>query len=520
MNKKQTNKAVLYCRVSSLKQTTHGSGLASQETRCREFAKYRGLEVVKVFTDDMSGSLADRPGMKAMLAYLRQQKRDSFTVIIDDISRLARGLEAHLRLRAAINAAGAVLASPSVEFGEDSDSQLVENLLASVSQHQRQKNGEQTRNRMRARVLNGYWVFQAPWGYRYERVSGRGKMLVRHEPLASVIEEALEGYASGRFDTQAEVKRFLESHPCVPRQRDGTFANARVTEVLTQPLYAGFLEAPRWDVSLRKAQHAGLISFQTFQRIQERLRGGARVPAREDIQADFPLRGFVCCADCDKPLTGSWSRGSHSRFPYYSCFNKNCGSFRKSIPRSQVEGAFEQLLKEMAPSAELMEMMTRMIHDLWEQRVEATRLHKDHYRAEVSQIDRKIAQLLDRIMETDTPTVVKAYEQRIAEFETRKLVLQEKLAESPPDQSTLETTVRTALQFLASPWNLWMSDRVEDKRAVLKLTFKERLGYSKTKGLRTPELSFPFKLLTDFFGDEREMARPERFERPTLRFVV
>ncbi|WP_206018260.1 hypothetical protein [Roseovarius nitratireducens] len=34
-------------------------------------------------------------------------------------------------------------------------------------------------NRMRARVQNGYWVFQAPVGYRYERVSGQGKVLVR-----------------------------------------------------------------------------------------------------------------------------------------------------------------------------------------------------------------------------------------------------------------------------------------------------------------------------------------------------
>lgn len=31
------------------------------------------------------------------------------------------------------------LESPSIEFGEDSDSILVENLLASVSQHRRQK---------------------------------------------------------------------------------------------------------------------------------------------------------------------------------------------------------------------------------------------------------------------------------------------------------------------------------------------------------------------------------------------
>ena len=50
-----------------------------------------------------------------------------------------------------------------------------ENLLASVSQHQRQKNGEQTINRMRARTQNGYWVFQAPVGYRYDRTGGHGK---------------------------------------------------------------------------------------------------------------------------------------------------------------------------------------------------------------------------------------------------------------------------------------------------------------------------------------------------------
>ncbi len=76
--------------------------------------------------------------------------------IIDDISRLARGVMAHFELRMKIDKAGGVLFSPSIEFGEDSDSQLVESLLASVSQHQRQKNGEQTVNRMRARVQNGY----------------------------------------------------------------------------------------------------------------------------------------------------------------------------------------------------------------------------------------------------------------------------------------------------------------------------------------------------------------------------
>jgi len=38
-----------------------------------------------------------------------------------------------------------------------------------------------------------------------------------NEPLASIIREALEGYASGRFDIQAEVKRWLEAQPEFPK---------------------------------------------------------------------------------------------------------------------------------------------------------------------------------------------------------------------------------------------------------------------------------------------------------------
>ncbi len=153
-------KAIIYCRVSSPAQVRKGGGLGSQETRCREFAKHKGNDVVDVFKDEgATGSIIDRPGMQAMLKFLKSCKREEHFVIIDDISRLARGLEAHLQLRTSIDVAGGILVSPSIEFGEDSDSILVENLLASVSQHQRQKNAERTKNRMYARVMNGYWRF-------------------------------------------------------------------------------------------------------------------------------------------------------------------------------------------------------------------------------------------------------------------------------------------------------------------------------------------------------------------------
>ncbi|WP_420415626.1 recombinase family protein [Roseibium sp.] len=61
-------KAVIYCRVSSSKQKKVGDGLGSQESRCREFARYKGLEVVEIFQDDASGGLIDRPAFRQCFA--------------------------------------------------------------------------------------------------------------------------------------------------------------------------------------------------------------------------------------------------------------------------------------------------------------------------------------------------------------------------------------------------------------------------------------------------------------------
>ena len=133
--------------------------------------------------------MIERPQMQEMLSFLEEHstKDAPYAVIIDDIFRLARGVIAHAELRAAITMADGVLESPSLEFGEDADSQLVEYLLASVSQHQRQKNAEQVRNRIRARWQAGYYTANPGIGYRYEKVEGHGKMLVPDELLASLV---------------------------------------------------------------------------------------------------------------------------------------------------------------------------------------------------------------------------------------------------------------------------------------------------------------------------------------------
>lgn len=64
--------AIIYCRVSSTRQKLEGSGLDSQEHRCRQYAAAQGYEVVNVFPDDASGGndFMQRPGIRDMLSFI------------------------------------------------------------------------------------------------------------------------------------------------------------------------------------------------------------------------------------------------------------------------------------------------------------------------------------------------------------------------------------------------------------------------------------------------------------------
>ncbi|MEM1344397.1 MAG: recombinase family protein [Pseudomonadota bacterium] len=504
--------AVAYVRVSSPTQVTRGHGLQSQETRCREYARMKGYEVKAVFRDDITGSLATRPGMQAMLAYLRRHRAEGVRVIIDDISRLARGLEAHLELRRSISAAGGVLESPSIEFGQDSDSILVENLLASVSQHQRQKNGEQVKNRMRARMLNGYWVFPAMAGYRFEKVPGHGKLLVRDEPVATVLQEAMEGFASGRFASLGAVKAYLNAHPDWPKPAAGEVHIQTLHYIFPRVLYAGYLDFPEWDISLVPGKHEPLIGFETWQRIVEKLEGNTHAPARADLHEDFPLRGAVACGCCGGLLTAGWSKGRSKRYAYYVCQARGCAMRGKSIRKAQIEGDFETLLRQMTPAPELMRIARAMLGDLWDARLGEAERAAAKAAGEIAAVEAKTAQVVERLIEADSPALVAAYEGQIVKLEEEKVRLVEKAAQTGPPPTTFATVSRTALAFLANPWKLWASGSLEHQRAVLRLAFTKPLPYCKNDGYRTADLSLPFKLLQGLKTQDLRMVEPRGVE--------
>jgi hypothetical protein len=155
------------------------------------------------------------------------------------------------------------------------------------------------------------------------------------------------------------------------------------------------------------------------------------------------------------------------------------------------------------------ELARAMFKDAWNQRLaQAVEIARSAKR-EAAKIDKQIESLLDRIVETGSRTVVAAYEKRIAALERQRAVLHEKSEKGAPRQGTFEELFELAIRFLGNPGKLWHSEQIEHQKPVLRLTFADRLAYSRNSGFRTPKTTLPFKLLEDFRMGESEMAERE-----------
>ncbi len=470
-------------------------------------------DVVEVFSDDMSGKFERRPAMDRMLAFLRLHKQGSVVVIIDDISRFARNVQAHIKLRETLADAGGILESPSIEFGEDSDSRLVEHMLASVAQHQREKNAEQTSNRMKGRMMNGYSVFCAPIGYRYKKTGSHGKLLTRDESVASIIKEGLEAYASGRIASQAELKRFFEAQPEFPKDLpNGQIRQQKISDMLNRVIYAGYIEHEPWGITRRQGHHEPIISLETFTQIQARKNARAVAPARKDINFDFPLRGALNCACCDEPMTSCWSKSSTGkRYPYYWCQSRDCTEYRKSIRAEKIDASFKDILIAMTPSQNLLSIVTSMLKDAWSQRMDQAKHAKAAITRNIAKLDQQQDALLERLVETSNPKVIKALEAKISNLEEEKLLLADKQQQKAKPKHSKAEIFELLKVFLSSPWNIYESGNLALKKTVLRTAFAAPLAYDRKQGFRTPQTTVIFRFLEKITA-KCEMVHPTGFE--------
>lgn len=147
-------KAVIYCRVSTTKETQETS-LERQELELVQLAKQNQLEIVKIIKEKASGYELDRDGILELLDMVKEHTVQ--VVLITDDTRLGRGnakialLHCILREKAKLYT---ITDNGELQLSE-SDSMVLK-IVGIVEEYQRKLHNIKIKRGMKRAVSNGY----------------------------------------------------------------------------------------------------------------------------------------------------------------------------------------------------------------------------------------------------------------------------------------------------------------------------------------------------------------------------
>jgi DNA invertase Pin-like site-specific DNA recombinase len=388
-------KAVIYLRVSTKEQAEEGYSIPAQAEACRRFSADKGWELADEYVDrGESARTADRPQLQAMLARLADDPTID-CLVVHKLDRLARNLEDHAAVRAALRKAGVQLHSVTESLEDSASGKLVEGILASIAEFYSANLGQEIRKGMDQKAAQGGWPVRAPFGYRNVRRDGGrrgGQSVLEPDQQAAIVVWAFERYATGALSVAALTEALAEKGL---RNRLGNPPGiSAVHRMLRSPVYAGVV---RWKGAEYEGIHQPLISRELFDRVQ-RVLDAHSTGGERSWKHDHYLKGTLVCAECGSKLYYALAK---RRFGYFRCIGRNTRRTRCSqgwyVPAAELEREVEALYEGVRVPAALRRRLERVLG------VEVA--ERERHRAEVAAfLSRRLHQLA-----TEREKLLRAY---------------------------------------------------------------------------------------------------------------
>jgi site-specific DNA recombinase len=162
LNDQTRKKAVGYCRIS--KQSAQGVSLEAQAEKVRAMACVHDADVEIVADDGETGKHANRPGLQRVLEMVRRGEVQ--LVIVAKLDRLTRSVKDLAELLELFQKRNVSLVSVAESLDTGSAAgRLVMNIMASVSQWEREAIGERTATALRHKRAQGRVFNHEPFGF-------------------------------------------------------------------------------------------------------------------------------------------------------------------------------------------------------------------------------------------------------------------------------------------------------------------------------------------------------------------
>ena len=376
--------AIIYLRVSTEEQVENYS-LDTQERICKQEAERRGLNIVQIFREEgrSAKTITGRPILIESLEYCRKNKRNLGAFLVYRLDRLSRQTSDYLSIRRKLVECEIALISASEPTGNSPTERFVETMLASFAQMDNDVRSERTKNGLRARFLAGLISGTVPLGYKNEN-----GYTVKDPEAWEKVKKAWELMSTGS-KTLNEMANLLNDWGVKQRfaGKEKIVRPQALSRMFRNKFYIGILTSGKYPEEVR-GQHLPMVTESVFYRVQAAIDGrntNINVPiVRRNVDnKDFPLRKILICGNCNKPVTGGWSKGKLARYAYYRC-QKGCNG--PSISTEKVQRETIQFLSNMSPTKDGLNAFIALLRRTYFQRIKQLQKRKEVADQELSRL--------------------------------------------------------------------------------------------------------------------------------------
>ena len=481
---KRTRRAILYTRVSTDDQV-QGYSLRDQEARLRDYARFRGVEVIGHYREDgASAKTFNRPEFSKLLDYAKGNRGTADLLLVLRWDRFSRNATESYAMLDKLRRLGLEVQAAEQELDLSRPEQKL--LLAfylTAPEVENDRRAEATRKGMRRAKLEGRYVTRPPMGYDKGR-DETDRPLMRPNGHAPAIREAFEMVASGLYSAQ-DARLFLRKRGVRIRSKQ------HIYNLLRNPAYAGLIrveaegdEPERLVPSL----HEAITTEATFWKAQEALDGRSRPTQakRQQRRPEYPLRGHLTCARCGGALTASSAK--QGRYHYYHCQSPCRERFRVEDAHS----AFASVLGGVTVAPEVARLYLAVLQDVQDEREGSRDAARAKVEAEIAKLEDRLARATETLIEgvinrADFDRVAVRYRDQIRELEERR----QHLDAGPSD---LLRNARYGLSLLSALPRYYATAGIEAKDRILSSIFPGRLVFE-DGAYRTPEVAEAVRLL-------------------------
>ena len=458
-----------YIRVSNKE---HENSLPAQERKLREYVESKGLNMVKIYTEEKSAfGKANRKNFPKMIEHLKQE--DIAGVIFHKVDRSSRNMKDFALIDGFLEIKDIRIIEGEFDT-KTAAGKMMFRTFCNMAVWYSENLSEEVTLKMRERLRAGYYPTNPPFGYRKgikNEDADWKKKYPNHN--SRYVREMFELYDTGNH-SYISIAKIMREKGVRNNVGGGKCSKKMVESILTNPFFCGTI---RWTarktgkVMYFEGNHQPLISKELFERTKDRREGRARVKGSFGGQETYS-RMFDCGCGCVLYTETPTGRNGNRSNSYLRCQSKDCNF--KSIRTDDLEDAIVQELKKYEINSDFHDEYKSVMEDMNDMIVEENRNQRQALNLRLIRLESELQRIRQGYLQ-EVFTAEEASKMR-KDLNKEKKELTNRLNE---ESEALDVAfIKTAQKFLETFRVLsgcYKTASSDVKREVLDLFFSKRM---------------------------------------------